>query len=451
MDSDSGIQPYSYGDQTAGRRKSRSRTGILIMAIGLVLSAIPTVGDYLGILVLIGLIITVAGASEISRMHRRMSIVSLVIFIVAFGVELVGVLRYSTLISIILSGTSLSYSPIVKYTDTFLFLMSLAYVMINASLILAVYSVFARRKRIILWAFYVIAFLVFTLGIYSSMNTLNGLYYQTVTLSNIGVLSSVANDLEGFGALFFILWAIAYFLAFFDLRKTPALHAPGPGPVTAGQGFPDLRNVQRDFRQPQPPPGQETGNGFSKQTEQSGPWPPPPVPPASNLSGGSEMILFIHPGAALATIDRKRVSIPPFSGSVAITDRRFIFLSKGKGATLATGLLGGTLTYGVISRATTSVDVSEINEALGNTGSLSVDLRSIRKINASPSTVLHPGRIEVEVADEVRPNGTDVSGNHILFAFMARGSPRGTILKEEEAQYLNNKISEIIGNTRYQG
>lgn len=455
MSFNQGNQPYPYGSYPVGKRRSRTRTGILLMAIGLILAAIPAVGDFLSLLIIIGLVILVLGSSEISTLHRRMSIISMILLIAAMVLELISVLRYNSLIAIALSSTSLSYSTIVKYTDPFLFLMSLAYVIIDASLFMAVYSVFPKKERIVPWVFYIIAFLVVPLGFYSSMNTLNGLYYQPVTLSNIGVFTTFAHNLLGFAALFFILWAIAYFVAFFGLRKTLATPALNVGPA-ASVGTPRVfQGTQPDFQQPpassfQPKAGSEllSRNEWQNFSNSPGGEPgvrsSPTAPPASDAGGGDETILFIHPGANLATIDGKRVSIPPHSGSVVITDRRFMFLSRGRKATTATALLGGTLTYGLLSRATTKVDANEINDMLRNPGSFSVELRSIRKINASPSTFWRTGKIEIDVADRVEPNGTGVSGTVVLFGFMGRGSPGGTILRPEEVNYLNNNINTVI-------
>ncbi|MCW6158072.1 MAG: hypothetical protein LVQ63_01105 [Thermoplasmatales archaeon] len=454
-----GNQPYPYGGYPGGRKKSRTRTGILLIAIGLILTAIPSVGDFLSLLILVGLVILVLGSSEISKLHRRMSIISMILFIVATGVGLTSVLRYNSLIAIISSATSISYSTIVKYTDPFLFFISFVYVIIDASLFLAVYSVFPRKGRIVLWVFYIISFLVVSLGIYSSMNTLNGLYYQPVTFSNLGVFSSVAHNLDGFVALFLILWAIAYFLTFFGLRKTLAFPAPNVSPAASVGMPPVFQGTQPDLQQPPTSSFQpRTGSEFLSRSEQQnfsnsqggqpGVWSSPAVPPVSDSGGGNETILFIHPGANLATIDRKRVSIPPHSGSVVITDRRFMFLSRGRGGTAATALLGGPLTWGLLSKTTTKVDESEINDTLRNPGSFSVELRSIRKINAFPSTFWRPGKIEIDVADQVRPNGTDASGSLVLFGFMGRGSPGGTTLKHEEVSYLNNNVNTIIRSLR---
>jgi len=158
----------------------------------------------------------------------------------------------------------------------------------------------------------------------------------------------------------------------------------------------------------------------------------------------NETILFVHAGAVLASIDGKRVSIPPHSGTVMITDKRFIFLSRGKGGVVATSLLGGGLTYGLISRATTKVDLEEINDFLRRPGSFSLELRKIKSINAEPSGMLHTGKLQVDFDELVSPNETNVSGAFVLFAFMGRGSPGGTILKKEEASYLNNNLNMII-------
>ncbi|MGC8645599.1 MAG: hypothetical protein ACP5UO_04965 [Thermoplasmata archaeon] len=456
MGPDLGNQPYPYGVYGGGRKRGRTGIGVLLIAIGLILGVIPTVGDFLSFLILVGLVLVVLGSSEISKLHRRMSTISLVIFIAALGLMLASVLRYYTLLSIIASGTSLTYSIIVKYTDPFLFFISLAYVIMDASLFLAIYNVFSKKRRIVLWAFYVVTFLVVSLGIYSSMSTLNRLYYQPVTLSNVGVFTSVASSLDGVVALFLILWAIAYFLAYFDIRKASRPPLPGINIPGSAMGNAPTQNAGYDFQQSPVAPIQPEGSRQTGETwSQQGPQVPsvnqpgtPPSPSPSSTAGQEETILFTHAGAVLTSIDGKRVSIPPHSGSLIITDRRFMFLSKGRGGVAVTGLLGGSLTYGLLSRATTKVDLDEINDVLRNPGSFWAELGRIREVSASPSTVWHTGKLSIDFYDQVNPNETNAFGNRVLFTFMGRGSPGGTILKKEEVNYLNNNLNTIIRTQR---
>ncbi len=159
-----------------------------------------------------------------------------------------------------------------------------------------------------------------------------------------------------------------------------------------------------------------------------------PQPPRQS---SGETVLFSHVGASLVTIDNRRVSIPPHSGTIVISDSRFMFLSRGKRGAVAM-LGGGSLTYGLISRGMSNVNVDEINEYLTRPGSFQLPTRGIREISASPSTVLHPGKITLSSLVQVRPNDTNVQGSSVTFAFMARGSPGGTILKEEECNHLRS-------------
>lgn len=479
-----GIDPQyqSYPPTPVARasRRNRTRTGILIMAIGLLLDAIPDVGTYLSILVLVGLGIVVSRSSEISRTHHRMAMISLLLLIVAIAVEVVAVIRYYALIGIVSGATSLSFAVIVKYMDPFLFLVAIVYAVMSASLLLSVFSLFPKKGRVLLFVIYVVAFLIMALGIFSSMNRLNGLYYQNVTFSNISSFTSVVNGLSAYVAGFLVLWAIAYFITYFGMGRTrepvPSRFAPSSDsyessatPRSAMNTQQQPEQYQQNFNASQSPPNvslqQQNGIvcpscgtinlpgskfcskcGNSLGTSQSGSS-TLGFTPRSALQSSSENIVFVHAGATLVSIDNKKVSVPPFSGTIMISDSRFMFLSRGKGSTVAVSL-GGSLTYGLISRTTTTVDTDQISRYLVSRGSFELPIQDIRDINASPSRVLHGGKIILNSLKEVAPNETNVQGSSAIFVFMARGSPGGTILKDEEANYLNSKINAIIRSKR---
>lgn len=210
-------QGYQPTPMARTGRRNRTRTGILLMAIGLLLAAIPDVGTFLSIIVLVGLGIVVSRSSEISRTHHRMAIISLLLLIVAMAVAIFAEIRYNALIGIVSGATSLSYAVIVKYTDPFLFLVAITYTVMDSSLFLSAFSLFPKKGRVLLFVIYVVTFLIMALGMFTAMSQLNALYYQNVTFSNIGVFTSVVNGLLGYVAGFLLLWAIAYFITYFGM------------------------------------------------------------------------------------------------------------------------------------------------------------------------------------------------------------------------------------------
>jgi len=183
----------------------------------------------------------------------------------------------------------------------------------------------------------------------------------------------------------------------------------------------------------------------------------PPVQsnPSSNNSGNAgfsnqgqqsiqEKILFYHPGAMLLKIDGKVVSRPPFSGTIHITDRNFLFLSKGKSGSAAL-LVFGAATGGVVQKGLSDVDIQEINKYLSSLGSFIVSLSNISNISAHQSLMLKGSFIKISTKVPVTPHGTSVSGYNVEFTFLPPGYIGAAILKKEEAEYLNTTIAGLVG------
>jgi len=164
----------------------------------------------------------------------------------------------------------------------------------------------------------------------------------------------------------------------------------------------------------------------------------------NQLFSGQETFLFYHPGAMLLKIDGKVVSRPPFSGTIYITDRNFLFLSKGKSGSAAL-LVFGAATAGVVQKGLSDVDIQEINKYLSSNGSFIVSLSNISNISARASSMLKGSFIKISTKVPVNPNGTNVSGYNVEFTFLPKGYIGAAILKKEEAEYINNTVARLVG------
>jgi len=157
-----------------------------------------------------------------------------------------------------------------------------------------------------------------------------------------------------------------------------------------------------------------------------------------------ELLLFSHPGAILLKIDNKLVNRPQYSGTIYITNKNFIFLSKGKSGSAAL-LVFGPATAGLIQKSLSNVDIQDINKYLNSNGSFMVSLSNISSISANVASMLKGSYIKISTKVPVNPYGTNISGYNVEFTFLPKGYIGAAILKKEEAEYINTTIAKMVG------
>jgi len=214
------------------RRKARGssiKSGILLMAIGLLAGAIPNFGSILTILILVGAIIVFVSSRDLSVQYRKITTVALVLILVMIILEIYGVSKMLYLLFGLSGATSLSYSTLVRATDPFIFMESIAYVLLSAALLLVAYPILSGSFRKALWIVYPVAYLIFLAESFTQMTALNSMYYQAVTMNNIGVYTSVSDGLDIGASLFMLIWAIMFFITYSSARKIFPKFAPPYG------------------------------------------------------------------------------------------------------------------------------------------------------------------------------------------------------------------------------
>ncbi len=227
----------------------------------------------------------------------------------------------------------------------------------------------------------------------------------------------------------------------------PQQQYPGPPPqVPFPPSPPNYTTSQQQYPNNIPPaqnnPSQNSiGNAGLPQLGEHYPY--QNIQPNQSFSG-QENFLFYHPGAMLLKIDGKVVSRPPFSGTIYITDRNFLFLSKGKSGSAAL-LVFGVAAAGVAQKGLTDVDIQEINKYLSSNGSFIVSLSNISSISARASLMLKGSFIKISTKVPVNPYGTNVSGYNVEFTFLPKGYIGAAILKKEEAEYINTTVARLVG------
>ena len=253
--------------------------------------------------------------------------------------------------------------------------------------------------------------------------------------------------------IFIIIIVIVLIIVFILMRKRR-----NQGNMNSGgsYGYPPSTNFPQN---PPTPPLQQNPNNNVYPNQQTIPntnpyqinnqslQQPPQNMSVPQVNSMGENVLVNIPGALLATIDGKKLSIISYSGSIVITDRHLIFASKGKKATAITGALAGGIFTGLISKGMTKVDISDLMNQINEPGSFITDLSNVNSINAKPSGLsrFSQGKIDISFKYPITLNGINVSGQSVEFLFMPKGYPGGTNLKKEIADYINNSISQLIG------
>jgi|GEM_PF-2321781 len=240
-------------------------------------------------------------------------------------------------------------------------------------------------------------------------------------------------------------------------RKKPGQYGQGPGYY--GQQAPpgpppNYPPPQQQYPGPYPGPiyqeqTQMSNQNIPYQVNQQNQNVQPQSPQVQGMQGigQGEMILLNLPGASLTTVDGRKISTIPYSGSIVITDKHFIFASKGKKATAITGALAGGIFGGMVSKEMTKVDLSNIQQELTEPGSFILDLSNISSIIAKPSGLsrFSNGKVNITSKVPVSLNGLGITGYAIEFSFMPKGYPGGTDLKKNMADYINTTIAQMVG------
>ncbi|MGC8701088.1 MAG: hypothetical protein ACP5F1_05600 [Thermoplasmata archaeon] len=325
-------------------------------------------------------------------------------------------------------------------------------------------------------------------GLYSWSYTLPSPYYSTITPEKITVdnqggdiiipvlsTKTVTPSAPGNSNLILIILVVIIIIVIILIllilmrRRRPRQYGQGPGyygqqgPSGSPPNYPPQQQTPTYYG-----PQAQAGSASIYQTQQQYPGPyyvPTNQEQLSNQNipyqnmqqnqnfqgtqnfGQDEMLLLNIPGARLTTIDGRKISTISYSGSIVITDRHFIFASKGKKATALTGALTGGIFTGMISKEMTKVDLSNIKQELSEPGSFILDLSSINFISAKPSGLskFSEGKLNIISKVPVSPNGLSITGYAFEFSFMPKGYPGGTDLKKEMADYINTTIAKMVG------
>jgi len=225
--------PYPYYGSTAAYweyhragKIDNTKTGLLLLIIGLALSWLPLIGAIGGLVALIGALLVILGREVFGREHARNVILALIAFFVGIGVTVVG--------SVILFFAAFSYragpGSIVQPSFAWIGVASIiGGAVTGLSEVLLTYALQLSTGRILLWTAYAasiaisIVNLLFILPIFSGTG---GFVFPAIFLTAfLGIIPA-------------LLYAAAYYLARQRIVRREIPSPITPQPYTAPSGMP---------------------------------------------------------------------------------------------------------------------------------------------------------------------------------------------------------------------
>src|SRR5216683_7842320 len=229
--------PYPYGSAAGywehhlAGKIDNTKTGLLLLIIGLAMSWIPFIGAIGGLVALIGALLVILGREAFGREHARNTILALVVFFVGIGVTIAG------FVALFFAAISYPAGPSSIVRPSFAWLGVITIIgggVTGISEVLLTYALQQSNGRILLWTAYAasiaigIANFLFILPFFSG----TGAVFPAIFLTSLlGIIPA-------------LLYAAAYFLARQRIVRreipsplTPPFMPPSGGiPPTSGGG-----------------------------------------------------------------------------------------------------------------------------------------------------------------------------------------------------------------------
>ncbi len=224
--------PYPYGSAAGyweyhrAHKIDNTKTGLLLLIIGLALSWIPFIGAIGGLVALIGALLVILGREAFGREHARNAILALVFFFVGIGVTVVGAL------ALFFAAFSYRAGPSSIVQPAFAWLGVITIIgggVTGISEVLLTYSLQQSSGRILLWTAYAASIAISTVNFLFIVPFFNGtgtglLVFPTVFLTIfLGIIPA-------------LLYAAAYYLARQRIvrREIPSPITPQPFMAPSG-------------------------------------------------------------------------------------------------------------------------------------------------------------------------------------------------------------------------
>lgn len=251
--------PYPTAvDYERTKRIDRTKTGVLLLLIGSLLTAVPLIGAIGDLLIFIGAILVILGRQAFGRAHARNVIVSIILFAIGILVVIVVtlILILPSVGTIVGPGGTVTLTPAFQASTMVAGLLAgiVSAIIIGIAEVLFTYALQAQNGKILLWAAYG-ANIALAIALYV---ILTPLYNAVVTTADLNAATTTQQTYTLLAAIPALLFAGADYLAWSRISRR---EIPAPGPALTPVGMPPVTP-------PQAPPGN------------------PPMPPQAPPPGG---------------------------------------------------------------------------------------------------------------------------------------------------------------------
>ena len=237
--------PPAYGSAYGGERTKqvdRTRTGLLLLLVGTLISWVPIIGAVGGLIVLIGAILVILGRKAFGPIHSRNVVISIVLFFVGLIILFVGGLILGLAIATGFVGGTPTQASIEAAFNNALILLVVGSVVAGLANVFFSYALQIQIGKILLWAGYaasvavqIAVFVVIRGTIAQLLVTMfpGGTYDPTAAAAAAASFQAQVSGLGLLSAIPALLFAAAYYLAWTRVNKgeIPERIPPSMGPT----------------------------------------------------------------------------------------------------------------------------------------------------------------------------------------------------------------------------
>lgn len=237
-------------DYERTKRIDRTKTGVLLLLIGSLLSWIPVIAVFGYLLIFVGVILEILGRKAFGPAHSRNVVLSLVLIIVGVLVLLGSAIfaAMANISGVIGPGGTVNVSPqfLASVASGELLGSIIVAVIIGLAEVLFTYALQAQRGRLLLWAGFGVS-IALTVALYLILNPLYGAVATTADFDSVARTQEVYSLLNVIPALIF---AATAYLAWSRINRK---EVPAAAPVAVGMPLPPAMPPQAPPSGPAPP------------------------------------------------------------------------------------------------------------------------------------------------------------------------------------------------------
>ena len=203
---------------------NRTRTGLLLLAIGLILGPIPYISFIGGLLEFIGAILVILGRDAFGYTHARNTIISLLLYIIGFIALIISVTGFASSIVTIALSSGNRTGAVTNAINAYLVALIISTAIIGLGTVLFTYALQQETGKLLLWIGYALNMIVSTLTLIIISSQIKSIVAETFASGTynpapIQSLQGQTQLLGLFGLIPALSFAIAYGMALSRINR----------------------------------------------------------------------------------------------------------------------------------------------------------------------------------------------------------------------------------------